>query len=56
MIDETIGKFHRLKDLADRALAQVRDEDLFAALDQESNSLALIAKASTGGKPGHTIS
>src|SRR6185436_19964721 len=32
----------KLKDLADKALAQVRDEDLTVTLDPESNSLAVI--------------
>lgn len=35
-------QFLKLKDLADRALAQVRDEDLFTVLDAESNSLAVL--------------
>jgi hypothetical protein len=38
-------QFRKLKELADRAVAQVRDEDLFVALDPEaaeSNSLALL--------------
>jgi uncharacterized protein DUF1572 len=35
-------QFRKLKDLADRALAQVRDDDLFSVLDAESNSLAVL--------------
>jgi len=35
-------QFQKLKDLADRALAQVRDDDLFTVLDAESNSLAVL--------------
>jgi uncharacterized damage-inducible protein DinB len=35
-------QFRKLKALADRAVAQVRDEDLTAALDPESNSLAFL--------------
>jgi hypothetical protein len=33
-------QFHKMKGLADKAVAQVRDEDLFVNLDAESNSLA----------------
>jgi hypothetical protein len=33
-------QFRKLKDLADKGVAQVRDEDLFVTLDAESNSLA----------------
>jgi len=35
-------QFRKLKALADRAVAQVRDEDLFTVPDPESNSLALL--------------
>ena len=35
-------QFLKLKDLADRALAQVREQDLFIVLDAESNSLAVL--------------
>jgi len=35
-------QFRQLKALADRAVAQVRDEDLFAVPDPESNSLAIL--------------
>jgi len=35
-------QFRQLKKLAERALAQVRDEDLFASLDAEANSLAVL--------------
>lgn len=38
----------KLKELADKALAQVRDEDLDATLDPESNSLAIIVKHMAG--------
>lgn len=39
---EVVARWRSLKDLADRALAQVRDEDLTVALDPESNSLAAV--------------
>jgi hypothetical protein len=45
---EAIRQFRKLKDLAERAIAQVRDEDLFARLDEESNSLAIIMKHMAG--------
>lgn len=41
-------QFQKLKDLAERALAQVRDEDLFVKLDPESNSLVMIVQHLAG--------
>jgi hypothetical protein len=41
-------EFERYKSLADRAVAQVSDDDLFVTLDAESNSLALIMKHVAG--------
>jgi hypothetical protein len=44
-LKDIVDQFHKLKELADRAVAQVRDEDLLTALDPqaaESNSLAVI--------------
>lgn len=38
----------KLKELADKALAQVRDEDLSVTLDPESNSLAVIVQHLAG--------
>jgi hypothetical protein len=40
--------FGYYKKLGDRAMAQCPDEDLFAALDAESNSIAIIVKHLTG--------
>lgn len=48
MIESSLAEFRKLKNLADRAIAQVRDEDLFATLDPESNSLAVIMKHLAG--------
>ncbi len=48
MLAATLAEFRKLKNLADRALAQVRDEDLLATLDPESNSLAVIMKHLAG--------
>lgn len=41
-LQEVAARLRTLKDQADRALAQVRDEDLAVALDSESNSLAAL--------------
>lgn len=41
-------QFRIYKGLADRALEQVRDEDLFVTLDPESNSLAVLIQHMAG--------
>jgi len=41
-LQDVPARLRTLKDLADRALAQVRDEDLRIVLDPESNSLAAL--------------
>ncbi|HKA37637.1 MAG TPA: DUF1572 family protein [Thermoanaerobaculia bacterium] len=46
--DEAARQFRGLKKAADRALAQVSDADFFAAIDPESNSIALIVKHLAG--------
>ena len=46
--DEAARQFRGLKKAADRAMAQVSDEDFFALLDPESNSIALIVKHLAG--------
>jgi hypothetical protein len=45
---DVVEQFRQLKNLADRALAQVRDEDLFVTLDPESNSLAILIQHMAG--------
>lgn len=45
---DSLTLFHHYKGLADRAMAQVQDEDLFTVLDGESNSIAVIAKHMAG--------
>ena len=45
---DSLTMFRYYKKLAERALEQVRDEDLFAPLDDESNSIAVIAKHMAG--------
>lgn len=47
-LDEAARGFRRFKKLADRALSQVSDDDFFATLDAESNSLAVIVKHLAG--------
>ena len=47
-LEETIRQLRKLKDLADKAMAQIRDEDFFATLDAESNSIAVIVKHMAG--------
>lgn len=47
-VEDSLSLFRHYKQLADRAMAQVRDEDLFAALDGESNSIAVVAKHMAG--------
>ncbi|HKF42802.1 MAG TPA: DUF1572 family protein [Thermoanaerobaculia bacterium] len=46
--DEAARQFRGLKKAADRALAQVSDDDFFAVLDPESNSIALLVKHLAG--------
>lgn len=47
-IENALSNFRQLKSLADRALAQVSDEEFFRQLDPESNSLALVVKHVAG--------
>ena len=47
-LKDVVDQFRQLKTLGDRALAQVRDENLFAALDPESNSLAVLIQHMAG--------
>lgn len=47
-LDDVKVQFRKLKDLAEGALAQVEDEDLFATLDPESNSLAVLMQHMSG--------
>ena len=47
-LDDVLRQLHKLKELADNALAQVTARDLFAVLDQESNSIAIIMKHLAG--------
>lgn len=47
-LEDVVDQFRKLKDLGDRSLAQVRDEDLYATLDPESNSLAVLIQHMAG--------
>ena len=44
MIDDTVLTFRRQKELAERALSQVDDQDFFRTIDAESNSIAILVK------------
>jgi len=43
-LDDTLLTFRKQKELAERALAQVADEDFFRTIDAESNSIAILVK------------
>lgn len=45
---DSIQSFRNYKKLADRAIEQVGDEDFFAVIDRESNSIAVIIKHIAG--------
>jgi uncharacterized protein DUF1572 len=47
-IKDSTELFHHYKKLVERALAQCPDEGLFTALDEESNSIAIIVKHMAG--------
>jgi len=47
-VKDSIGLFEYYKKLGERAMAQAPDEALFAALDKESNSIAIIVKHMAG--------
>jgi hypothetical protein len=48
VLNEIEKRFRSIKSIADRALEQVRGEDLFFEIDEESNSLAIIMKHVAG--------
>ena len=47
-LTDALRSFHSYKRLAERALEQVSDDEFFAQIDAESNSLAIIAKHIAG--------
>ena len=48
VIDETVSELRKLKEQADKAVAQISAEQWFATLDTEANSIALIMKHVAG--------
>lgn len=47
-VEDCLALFRQYKSLADRAMEQATDEQLFATLDPESNSIAIIVKHLSG--------
>jgi Protein of unknown function (DUF1572) len=47
-IEDSLAVFGQYKKLAERAMEQVADEQLFATLDPETNSIAIIVKHLSG--------
>src|SRR6266581_5833600 len=47
-LEDSVALFHFYKKMAERAMEQVTDEQLFATLDEEMNSIAIIVKHMTG--------
>jgi len=47
-LEDSIALFHYYKKLAERAMEQVKDEQLTAVLDNEMNSIAIIVKHMAG--------
>src|SRR5437773_362816 len=47
-LDDAIASFRGYKKLAEKALHQITDEELFATSDEESNSVAVIMKHLAG--------
>lgn len=47
-LNSAIKEFRKLKDLGERAMKQIRDEDYFWQSDDESNSIAIIIRHISG--------
>jgi uncharacterized damage-inducible protein DinB len=47
-VEDSLALFQQYKRLAERAMEQVTDEQLFAALDEDANSIAIIVKHMAG--------
>src|ERR1700674_4836309 len=47
-IEDSLTLFRYYKKLAERAMEQVTDEQLFALLDEEANSIAIVMKHMAG--------
>jgi len=48
IVGDATREFRRLKDLAEKAVAQVTGENLFTTLDEDSNSIAFLIKHLAG--------
>jgi len=46
--EDALSTFEKAKKLADKAIAQLKDEEFFITLDEESNSVAVIMKHIAG--------
>jgi len=47
-LNDVVRQFRQLKELAEKALAQISDDEIFIALDEEGNSIALLMKHLAG--------
>jgi hypothetical protein len=47
-LEDSLAMFRQYKTMGERAMEQVSDEQLFAALDEEMNSIAIIVKHMAG--------
>src|SRR5271156_6198845 len=47
-LEDSLTLFRHYKKLAERAMEQVTDEQLFAVLDEEANSIAIVVKHMAG--------
>ena len=47
-LEDAISSLHAYKKLADKAIAQLKDEEFFVAIDEEANSIAVIMKHMAG--------
>lgn len=47
-LEDSLAVLHQYKKLAERAIEQVQDEDLFHVLDDEMNSIAILVKHMAG--------
>jgi len=47
-LEDSLALFHHYKKMAERAIAQVRDDELTVAIDEEANSIATVIKHMAG--------
>ncbi|HET6852089.1 MAG TPA: DUF1572 domain-containing protein [Pyrinomonadaceae bacterium] len=47
-LDDALSSFRAYKKLADKAIAQLKDEEFFVTLDEEGNSIAVVMKHMAG--------